>query len=170
MTPLSYLLPRVKELASEAPPPKDVCWIVLGDEEYHANYCPECARKIVAWLSEGGEQPQFDEDDEHPTWSPLDSDEVYFSRTTLYESDGCEHCELCGHHLAVSLTFYGVQSELDHFETHGIDTPDDWAHVLDIFEAVQYAETWTDSEMRPFYDRVSVLVENRLRELKEAAR
>jgi len=139
---ISDILPHVKQMSASAPVQKDLCWIVRDGDEFHTDYCPECARKVVAWLRDG-EGIEFEERrEEFPTYSAIDREENYYARDYGgYGADGCRHCEHCGAHLDVSLTEYGVESELDHFEQCGIKDADDWRHFLDVCEAIKHVES-----------------------------
>lgn len=110
---MKTIIKQVEKMAAEAPDTKPLCWFEIGYKDRHANYCPECAEKIMAWLTKGGEQPEFDAYEEYPTWAAIDQvDERWLdlwqpgpseyrnyirnSYRSGYEADGAESCEHCG--------------------------------------------------------------------------
>ena len=134
------VMAQIIELASTAPEPKNVCWLVMG-EEHSPYYCPDCAQEIINWLRDGGERPSFSSHDYYPTFADRDKDNNYYSMAPGgYEAEGCEHCEHCGLQLSVSLREHGISSELDHFEDYGLKDADDWRHFQDVCEGIDYVE------------------------------
>ncbi len=138
---IADIMEQIEQRANDAQEPADLCWIVTGDTDWHMDYCPECAKKIVAWLRDGGKQPDFAEHEEYPTFADVKSESNYHVRDSGHEAEGCCHCEHCGHHLDVVLLEYGIDSELDHFENVGITTPSEWRYFQDVCEGIEYVES-----------------------------
>jgi hypothetical protein len=113
----------------DLPTPKELCWLEKADdcedeEDYdEEDYCPECAEKSV---QEG--------------W------DINYSMG-MAEADGTKICGKCDSLLSITLTDYGVESELEHFEMYGIHTPRDWAVLLMIMESVFYQYDYSGREV-----------------------
>lgn len=145
---IDEILPIVEKLMADGPA-KPVAWIKHeehGEWDGDNNYCPDCAKQIIDWLC-GGEKPEGADQEfvSIPTpedWPDCTPDNCWVDGgwPNSYESDGRMHCGLCGCMLWVSLLEYGVVSELEHFEEHGIKDADDWRHFHDVLTGIEYVE------------------------------
>ena len=68
-------------------------------------YCRPCAEKKLAEIRA----------------ATPDDDDIGLSGGWRTEEDGQRFCDTCGVQLDVSFTDYAVESELEHFELHGLD-------------------------------------------------
>lgn len=171
-------LEKVKALAVDAPEPEHAHWLVLGDEESIGYYCGDCARKIIAWVNDGGGQPEGIQKCDLRLFASMSREENYYQGSYgSLEAEGCEHCELCGVHLSVTLLTHGVESELDHFECHGIESADDWRHFLDVCDGIDFVESawfpgnWMKEseikEMRALYQRTLCLLKKHFPDIEK---
>lgn len=137
---LSDLIPQIEQLASQAPEARDVCWLQVGDTDAWPEFCPECARKIIAWLCDNGERPNFAEHEDYPDYANINREDNYYVYSYGYLSDGSICCEHCGHLLHVDLTTCGVESEIEHFESWGMTSPEDWQCFRSVCDAIRFIE------------------------------
>lgn len=143
---LSDYRKKVFEFANARRAPRDFCWIQndRDSEQSEDLYCDICAPRVVEWIL-GGKFPKSISNDSNkslPDWKRLKADQIFVYNVRSSESDGCEHCAICGHMLSVSLTNYGIESEIDHFEQVDISTiggADFW-HWLDVIDGLSYVE------------------------------
>lgn len=84
------------------------------------DFCRECAESAIADFYEAHPDQRGDEDDEPA---------LFLDGGWGTEHDSPPYCEVCGDSLIGSLTEYGVDQELEHFEDHqpDLDYPDEWA-------------------------------------------
>jgi hypothetical protein len=173
-------LDKIKELASAAPEQKETTLIIINDEQVDGYYCPECSEKIIGWLIADGEKPDFNnyayEKDYWNEINPkeIEKEETYYVIGGADEWDGCLHCAQCGWHLNMFLTDHGIDSELEHFESCGINTPDDWRHFLDVCERLVRIEDedfgiWftaaEEKAWREMYERANKIARKHIEEV-----
>jgi hypothetical protein len=154
---LSELRVKIAEMCDERFAPKPLCWIenLRDGEQSEGYYCPECAKKMIDYLSHGKYRKEVlaDKHADHPRWKGLKDDDLSYTNSCgSFETEGCEHCELCDCMLQVCLLEYGVQSEIEHFETvdaNHFDGQDSY-HWLDVIDGIDfsseegiYNEWWT---------------------------
>ncbi len=110
----------------------DVCWLDARnvDTEQGSNYCLDCGCARIDALNEF-----------HP------EGEYFLARSYgPYDNDGQAMCEKCGKYLSTALTRYGVESELEAFESRrlvlrGKHAP--WLAYL-VLNILQYAPYYED--------------------------
>ena len=164
---LEDLTPFVEHLMAASPLPVAAHWI-SHDEEGDDTDAESCAYEVAAEVVLLGRYGK-----NLPDWTE-NTPETVTVRTDFgsSEEDGCRTCDRCGAMLFTSLTTYGVESELDHFEEHGISTPREWREVGDIIEGIEFVESawfpgsWmTPQEIerkRKLYARTIALIEKNL--------
>lgn len=187
MQTLTELRDKVAALADGAREPEPLCWLEHDEhgEWIYAHYCPACAEKVKAWLCGGdvphGLQPHM----EHPpdSWRPSSPDELHIANPRGYdmETDTTEWCELCEALLFCSLTDYGIEREVAHFEnvlaswrdgTNPFEplSPDQWREVLEFVDDLSLWDVHeTDNDEIRDTHRRATEVANGLLQMHEAA-
>jgi hypothetical protein len=107
---------------------KDLYWIGGGfsDGEYYCcDCCNEQVDKINKQLEAKGEDPDAFVDG---GWGGM-------------EEDGCAFCEVCNDRLEVSLTQYGVESEVDHFLSCDLIDQEELSNnqIIDLYNIFEYS-------------------------------
>lgn len=119
------LIAIIRERAADASDPLPCHWITSDTEgfEYDVSYdfCYECAEFLI---------------DEFVAEHPDDEGDIHLDGGFGTDHDSPPYCEFCGARLSGSLTKYGIDSELEHFEGHPPSSPDDWAAFLDAVEGL----------------------------------
>ena len=92
-------------------------WVGGGDEGL--SYCRDCCLAEVAKLG---------------------SDDLRLDGGWVGECDAAPFCETCQHPLDYTLTDYGVEEELNHFEEYGfdLDSPGDACALLKVFSSAYW--------------------------------
>ncbi len=126
---INELLTKIQKLASSAPEPKPLCFIIVGDKCDECDFCPDCAKEEVSRLkSKGQEEVSFMQED------------------GALDSDSPRMCDGCNCDLSIALTNYGIASELEHFEVYPPLTPDEWRDFQKVCEAFEDLVGWCDDK------------------------
>lgn len=134
------LLDFILERAAGALDPLPCHWIGGAGEvhgfQYDAgsNFCCECAEALIELFYEA-----------HPELDP-DAEDLYLDGGWSTEHDSPPFCEECGTRLAGSLTNYGVDQELEHFEDYapGYDHVESWAQFYEaLCETSEDDQRWS---------------------------
>ncbi len=95
--------------------PPNPWWIAGGDDEA-TDYCRPCAEKALVAAKDG--------------LTSEEAENLTLAGGYVGEEDSRAHCESCGKLLDYTLTNYGVDSELDHFEREGIRNDPEEAYLI----------------------------------------
>ena len=152
---IENLRPQIAAMADERHEPKSLCWIEnqRDGEQSESYYCYDCAERVIGWLLSGKHPKNIDKYATHPDWKNLRKDDLWITDTRgSYETEGCEHCEVCGCQLSVCLLDYGVQFEIEHYEeveAWQIGSRDFWCW-LDVLDGIDYVEKhWFPGDHKP---------------------
>ena len=166
---LEELRPQVEALMIGSAEGQTAHWIHHVDEgDDYPVYCNSCAKEVLAEMVLLG---QYCKD--FPAWANCTPDTLEVQgECGSYEDDGSCTCNRCGAMLDASLTLHGVQSELEHFERHGISTPREWREINAVIEGIEFVElawfpgSWMRQseaqKARNLYDRTVALLEKNL--------
>lgn len=166
--PLVDLRDVVETFAEDFEGPEYAAFVQNLEEsnDSHSSFCPDCGRKLVAWIRGQGEFPANDtitdcgklgygneleswrEDIAEGTLSPDDINLAVYRESI--EADGPEHCAVCGRLLFTSPLETFSESEVDHFEAvleRYQDgslpfqmTPGEWFAVHEMIRGIDFVE------------------------------
>jgi hypothetical protein len=132
---------RVAELSAGAESPEDAYWL-SGELDDNEEYCHDCAEKKLDEIRRKRRDPELG---------------GLGCGCGTHESDSQLFCEMCGKKLMCSLTNYGIEQEIEHFEQYwfeALDHPAEWAALGKVLDALMY----DDDEK---WDRIAAILELR---------
>lgn len=151
---LSDLRKAVVALINAGDELPNVCWLIndRDGEQSEELYCRACAKKVIDWLVTGESHGEVSSDNA-PDWSGLTRDDIFlYEAFEVFESDG-DICALCSSEFDVSLTHYGVERELEHYESVQPEDmrSNDWLCMLNVIDSV--CEDSENKEAQELYHR-----------------
>lgn len=158
-------------LVPNEPDRETVYWLDHDDHgQCESYYCYDCVVQIHSDLVSKRNDIVNKLDGEHPCWTDCTDENLYIEGyDPSFESDSIQNCEKCGAMLRVLLTSCGVSSELDHFETEGIEGNSNIMHFIDALKGIEDVEDsrfpnewlrdWQIKEARDNYNTAIVLAQ-----------